>query len=303
MSLIKKKFLANGAIAKLLNDVFIKGRNAADDADLDLIKIDSSNKIQIARDILPSTDNSQLLGTSVARFINLFSIKAQFSNVAGTNDLAVEDNKIHTRAQAGATNSTLLDIYTGDSDSGDTGNAQLGGGYTASGTGGNAVLYGGYCGNTGTPGNIQLFPGARDDLSLGGNVIIDKGGASGGEVSTNMPINMNSQKITSLANPTSAQDAATKSYVDSSAGVFNKESITLIAGDITNQYVDLDHPIKAFSLDLVVSGVYMEETVDYTISLIGGVGGVTRLTFAGDLATGGASELIAGDKLVIKYQY
>ena len=82
MSLIKKKFLANGAIAKLLNDVFIKGRNAADDADLDLINIDSSNKIQIARDILPSTDNSQLLGTSVARFINLF-LKSLFKKSMG----------------------------------------------------------------------------------------------------------------------------------------------------------------------------------------------------------------------------
>ena len=45
---------------------------------------------------------------------------------------------------------------------------------------------------------------------------------------------------------------------------------------------------------LVVNGVVQSETDDYTLSV---VGGVTRLSFAGDLATGGNSALIATDVL------
>ncbi len=46
-----------------------------------------------------------------------------------------------------------------------------------------------------------------------------------------------------------------------------------------------------------------QKTVDYTVSLTGGSGGVTRITFAGDLATGGNAALIATDILVISYDY
>jgi hypothetical protein len=51
---------------------------------------------------------------------------------------------------------------------------------------------------------------------------------------------------------------------------------------------------------LVVSGVVQSETDDYTLSI---VSGVTRITFAGDLATAGASALISGDVLKVQYQY
>lgn len=82
-----------------------------------------------------------------------------------------------------------------------------------------------------------------------------------------------------------------------------KENITLDGTDITNQYVDLAEPIQASSLDLFVNGVHQVEGTDYTISLTGGAGGVTRLSFAGSLATAGAAALIATDVLNIKYWY
>ncbi len=81
--------------------------------------------------------------------------------------------------------------------------------------------------------------------------------------------------------------------------------ITLDGTDITNQYVDLSFAAySAGSIDLTaIGGPLQERGVDYTVSLTGGAGGVTRLTFAGDLATGGASELVATDKLSISYTY
>ncbi len=88
-----------------------------------------------------------------------------------------------------------------------------------------------------------------------------------------------------------------------------EEKITLTGTDITNQYVDLAHPIKGSSASVnslslfTIGGPIQEKTVDYTVSLTGGSGSVTRVTFAGDLATGGPAALISGDKLVLNYSY
>lgn len=88
-----------------------------------------------------------------------------------------------------------------------------------------------------------------------------------------------------------------------------EEIITLDGTDITNQYVDLAHAVHGVdatnnSVSLVpVGGILQEKGVDYTVSLTGGSGGVTRITFSGDLATSGAAELVASDKLVISYSY
>lgn len=86
---------------------------------------------------------------------------------------------------------------------------------------------------------------------------------------------------------------------------YGKEVITLSGGDITNQYVDMLEVIKANSLQLFVAGVHQVEgaSYDYTISLTGGAGGKTRLSFVNGLATGGDYALIAGDKLAISYVY
>jgi hypothetical protein len=84
---------------------------------------------------------------------------------------------------------------------------------------------------------------------------------------------------------------------------YGKESFALSAGDITNQYVDLLQVVKASSIDFMFSGLIHEEGVSYSVSLTGGAGGKTRVSFLGDLATAGASALIAADRIVIKYVY
>lgn len=78
---------------------------------------------------------------------------------------------------------------------------------------------------------------------------------------------------------------------------------TLVAGDITNQYVDLSHvAYSAASIQVIPDGgIPQLRGVDFTVSLTGGAGGNTRITFAGDLATGGAAELVATDILVVRY--
>lgn len=90
---------------------------------------------------------------------------------------------------------------------------------------------------------------------------------------------------------------------------FASQQITLASGDITSQFVDLAHPVlgaSAASNSLILSvvgGPEQLKAVDYTVSLTGGSGGVTRVTFAGDLATGGNAALVSGDILMVNYSY
>lgn len=77
------------------------------------------------------------------------------------------------------------------------------------------------------------------------------------------------------------------------------ESFTLSALNITNQYVDLANLAISDSVELFFQGVKQKHGVDYTLS---NVSNVTRVTFAGDLATAGFISLIAGDYIEISYR-
>ena len=78
------------------------------------------------------------------------------------------------------------------------------------------------------------------------------------------------------------------------------EEYTLASGDITNGYKDLAHTAQsANSVEIFAFGGVLQSNVsDVTISLAGGSGGVTRITFAGDLLG-----LVAGNKIVARYRY
>lgn len=105
------------------------------------------------------------------------------------------------------------------------------------------------------------------------------------------------------ADPSAANDLVRKSYADALTPNITavKESLTLNGTDITNQYKDLANVARASTIMLVVNGVVQVEATDYTVNLTGGVGGKTRITFAGDLATAGAAALVSGD--IMHFQY
>lgn len=76
---------------------------------------------------------------------------------------------------------------------------------------------------------------------------------------------------------------------------FDKETITLLSGDITAQHIDLAVQCASNTLTLGVKGASVVfEGADYTLSV---VSSKTRVTFAGDLASGGATPLAAADVL------
>lgn len=82
--------------------------------------------------------------------------------------------------------------------------------------------------------------------------------------------------------------------------IWNLESFTLAAPDITNQYVTLAHAVNPLSVRVSVEGLGQQNAVDYNLSV---VGGVTRLAFAGNLATGGSTPLVSGNIIYVQYQY
>lgn len=85
-----------------------------------------------------------------------------------------------------------------------------------------------------------------------------------------------------------------------------KETFTLSAGDITNQYIDLTQVSKTDAIHFVVKGgapTLEGASHDYSVSYTGGAGGKTRITFLNDLATGGNAALVAADIVQVVYSY
>jgi hypothetical protein len=82
------------------------------------------------------------------------------------------------------------------------------------------------------------------------------------------------------------------------------QQISLQSSDITNQYVDLMFP--AYSQDSVrvyAGQIRQVNSTDFSVSLTGGVSGVTRVSFLNDLATGGSAALEPEDVLIVDYYY
>lgn len=82
--------------------------------------------------------------------------------------------------------------------------------------------------------------------------------------------------------------------------VWHKKKIVLTSTDLSNGYIDLDHTALANCIQVFVNRVAVHETDDYSISV---VGGKTRLTFVGEIAVGGISQLEVDDVIRITYQY
>jgi hypothetical protein len=76
----------------------------------------------------------------------------------------------------------------------------------------------------------------------------------------------------------------------------NKELKTLASGDLS--YLDCALEAMANSMIVSVSGVMHYEGESYNLSI---EGGKTRVTWTGDLASGGAAALISGDKVLLQY--
>lgn len=178
-----------------------------------------------------------------------------------------------------------------------------------------AVAGDGIAGGAGTALSVDhdgeglTFVATQLALELDGSTLAK--GAAGLKVATNgitatelASNSVTTGKITD-ANVTAVKLAAdvAGSGLDSTSGVLSvsthRESVTLSAGDITNQYIDLAQKLIPETIVLVVDGGPVQRySVDYDAN---NTGAVTRIRFdstnlpSSDLATGGAAALVAGD--------
>ena len=81
---------------------------------------------------------------------------------------------------------------------------------------------------------------------------------------------------------------------------WNRDIFVVSQTDVDNGYVDFSFEVVPGSVMGFVDRLGIHEGEDFTLST---EGGVTRMTFAGDLVDPGQTRLTAGDKLYMSYQY
>ena len=341
MARIQTKFIEGDAVTdakvRLRNNQYLRARNAADSADVNLLKLNASDGIEAASIItMPgsATAANHLVNLSfLESFVNGVRDMKQGCRVASVADVTIssapaaidgvtlasgdrvllkdqtagEENGIYVFNGAASALTRSLDADT-----------------SAEVTQGMSTLVA-----EGTVNARKLFqlvtadPITLDTTSLtfqetpasaayvGGDMIALSGStfsvdlaASSGLESTNPGNDAGQLRVKASGDAAVKDRTIVLNGSNEVQGLKSaKESFTLNGTDITNQYVDLAEIAHESSIQLVVSGVVQVEGVDYTLNYTGGAGGNTRVTFAGELATSGAAELVSGDVLRISYRY
>jgi hypothetical protein len=255
MSQITKKFITNNAVAdekiRLDNNGSLRARNAANSADIDLLKVNTSDEFVLQSGLHPETDGGVDLGSPTlefgevhARYIAtdgtelLLEATTGAINISPTTEVVILDQS--------ATIAIPVKFY-------DAGNN-----FTA-GIRAPATLTASY--------QLTLPP----DAGTNGDVL-------------------------------SVDGSGNLSFVAPGGGgvTWSKETFTLVSGDITNQFLTVANTPIPDSLTFSVRGAgFLSEggaNPDWSQS-------GTQINFLNDLATGGSAALVAGDIVVIQYQY
>lgn len=347
MSQLQTKFIANDAVTdtkiKLSNNAAIRARNAANTADVALIKLNATDKPQF--DTLPEVNaalaipNSNKQLATVEYVQNVVAAKGDvkdsvdyFADVniplTGVTPLVVDSGTLTAGMRVCLGNQTIASqnfvytvgivstTYTLTRSTDSNTSAQVTSGAWCKVTQG--TVYQGYEAVITTPDAIVLdttsltvvkYPSTisitAGDMLLktGSNLTVDLQ-ALGGLESSN-PGNIAGQLRAKIDQAALEKDKTTR--LDPTTGAVSakqskKANFTLVAGDITNQFVDLPDVAGNASVYFAIAGAGEQiEGVDYTVNYTGGAASKTRITFAGGLATAGASALVATDVLALSY--
>jgi len=280
----------NGSKIRLTNDQSLRSRNAANTADLNLLKGNSVDKAEFG--VEPVYNGAPSGATSL--------VNKQWVDdvIAG-----IRDPKDAVRL---ATTAALPANTPAGSGIGKTLTADANGALTIDSTlvaNGDRILVkdegslsdGIYVvtdlGSAGTPWILTRATDADEDAEVTQGLSVDV---------VEGTVNGKTRWLLTTADPFTV-DTTVPTFVEVPVAAaviqFKEEVFTLVALDISNGYVDLANAAESQSITVYpVNGPVQEPTVDYTLSV---PGSVTRVTFAGDLA----STLVATDKLVVRYAH
>lgn len=326
MALVTKEWLSSDAVddtnLKLRSNNYLKSRNADDDGDVNIVKCNADDAIEFASVPIvsadPGTDNSLTRKSYITTLLGSYqatSAKDQANGYAGLDAggkvlaSALPSSVMEFKGAWNATtNSPTLADGTGDA--GDVYRVSVAG---TQNLGSGALIFGvgDWCMYNGTI--WQRSPATDAVTSVNtktGAVSLTADDVPEAGSPTNVYFTATRAKTAAVVNSTAGTEtdqaasvSAMKSYVSTAIGAITGadaefEVKTLIAGDITAGYIDLGYKALADSVMVTpVGGPLQVPTVDYTLNYTGGTGGVTRVTFAGDLA----AKLVATDKLAISY--
>lgn len=329
MALVKGKFIEDNAVSgdkfRLDNDQFLKGRNAADNADVNIIKVTGTDTLELAAKL---SDPDSSAPTSDAQLANKKYVDDQVATISVPTVFELQGN------WNASTNTPTLDNT-------DTGVANYlyyvnVAGSVDFGAGSITFAVGDWVYNVN--GAWEKADNNDDVLSVNsqtGAVVLDSDDISEGAsnfyyTESRFDTSLATKDTGDLAEGSNlyfteqrVQDSILSDYVvGADAAIANTDAIdeafgkvqgqinalatastdadteifTLNATDISNGYVDLAFEASEVLSVTPVGGLKQEEGVDYTLSV---VSTVTRVTFAGDLS----SLLADGDKLMITYLY
>lgn len=356
MSQIKRKFIEDNAVdgqkARLSNNQFLRGRNAADSADVNIVKVNGSNQLEMGAEVNmgankitnlanPATDADAVNLGYLKDFLAGKTPKAPAEIVALTAlPTCIYDNGASgvgatlTKSTNGAfpvidTHQLLAGeriLVAGQADLTQNGIYVLsdaGSGITpwiltrATDADTAAKLDHAYLTIKNGSMAEHSYVEANDLVTLGTSEVafVDLGAVGitagsgidkvGSVISAKLGLGLAANGVTTA---TDVQTDGVTTKINGSnqvEGLKNyEEAFTLVSQDITNQYIDLANVAAAGSIQfLPVGGPQQKITTDYTVNYTGGSGGKSRIGFAGGLASGGTSALVAGDVIVVQYQY
>lgn len=303
MSQIKKKFIGDNEVGaakvRLENNSSIKARNAADNADVNILKVNATDELIVEQNFIPVTPNTTKLGNDNKAFgeVHVVDIKDGTGGaVMSTNTRVVYDTSGNNSVDADTR--LLIDSLSVNSidyesrsitDSGATESIDYQGRLLSDSGGDYAIEWN----NTSsvyirpTSGSTARSVKFYDGTFTNGVSIKSPDSLSANYTLTLPPDDGTSGQVLQT-NGTGTLTWVTPSGGGSTPG---HQLFTLSAGDITNGYVTLTNAPIANSVMMFVSGLKSTFTVDYTVS-------GSQVTFSAHTPT-----LVAGDVVEIHYQY
>jgi hypothetical protein len=297
MSQIQKKFIKDQAIDEakilLLNDGALKARNAADSADVSLLKLDASDVLKMLK--RPRLDASVAAVSDDADVITkVFFDEGVTDKLGAANGIATLDSN-GKLASAQVPSIAITDVFVVANIAARDALTGIEEGDVAKVTDAGAGLP-----------KTYIYDGSSWIEIESGSDVDSVNGQTGAVVlqsdDINLPVAVRAATevqaaLVQLDTDLGAAESAITALEGASVQ-FVQEKFVLGAGDITNGYVTLANLAIAASINAFVDRLAIHATDDYTLST---VGGVTRITFAGSLITVGQEKLSAGDVVRVKY--